>query len=498
MAIESAQAAASRPTPPEGPTLVLLDGNALFHRSFHAFPEEMSTTAGEPTNAVFGFARMLLDVLRIIKPEYLAVTFDRPTPTFRHRDYAPYKAHRPPVPDAMRPQFARVRELVAAFRMPVYEVDGFEADDVLGTLARQAMATPAHTIIATGDLDTLQLVNERTRVTFARSPRRGEFDYFDIAAVEQRYGFAPPRLVDYKSLVGDTSDNIPGVPGIGQKTATRLIQEYGTLEDILAHVDVLPPRVRAALTEHADQARQSKYLATIVTDVPVTLDLAGARALSYNLEELRRYFFELEFYSLADRIPRPTGTAPVAAAEEHASGISTAAASTSATSTENETAAAQLSLFADSELQALTEQGATQPYGVIAPAPARTITPPTTGTNTMVIDTSEGLDVLARSLAAAPIFSFDLETDSTNEMRAGIVGLSFSMGAGEAYYIPVGHIADADGNSPGRQLPVPETLERLRPALADPARAKVAHNAKFDMMVLCATACAWKASASTR
>jgi DNA polymerase-1 len=468
--------------PTEGPSLVLLDGNALFHRSFHAFPEEMSTTGGEPTNAVFGFARMLLDVLRIIKPAYLAVTFDRPTPTFRHKDYAPYKAHRPPVPDGMRPQFARVRELVAAFRLPVYELDGFEADDVLGTLARQALTTPARTIIATGDLDTLQLVNERTRVTFARSPRRGEFEYFDVAAVERRYGFAPPQLVDYKALVGDTSDNIPGVSGIGQKTATKLIQEYGTLEDILAHMEELPPRVRANLAEHVDLARQSKYLATIVTDVPVTLDLERARALSYDLDEVRRYFFELEFYSLADRIPAPTAAAPTG-------GAARAAVAPSMPLAEEQLAledagTSQLSLFAESDLQALTEAGDTQPFGVVTPVVPRAVPTPITSTSTMVIDTPEALEVLAHSLAAAPIFSFDVETDSANEMRARLVGISCAMGTGEAYYIPVGHTADASGDAPGRQLPLAQVIERLRPVMEDATKPKTAHNAKFDMMVL--------------
>ena len=231
-------------------SLVLIDGHALYHRSFHAFPEEIASSSGEPTNAVFGFTRMLLDVLRIIHPAYLIVTFDRPTPTFRHKNFGPYKAHRPPLPDALRAQFPRVREVISAFNIPVYELDGYEADDLLGTLSLQAEQQRIPTVIATGDLDTLQLIDDWVRVTFARSPRRGEFEYFDAAAVEQRYGFAPLRLVDYKALVGDTSDNIPGVPGIGQKTATKLIEQYGTLEEILAHVDELPPRTKTALTEN--------------------------------------------------------------------------------------------------------------------------------------------------------------------------------------------------------------------------------------------------------
>ncbi|HUY75371.1 MAG TPA: DNA polymerase I, partial [Ktedonobacterales bacterium] len=483
---------------PNAPTLALLDGHALFHRSFHAFPEEMSTAAGEPTNAVYGFTRMLLDILRYVRPDYLIVTFDRPTPTFRHKNYAPYKAHRPLLPDSMRAQFPRVREVVSAFSIPIYEIDGFEADDVLGTLARQAEAQRTKVTIATGDLDTLQLVDDWVRVTFARNPQRGNFDYFDVAAMEARYGFAPPRLVDYKSLVGDKSDNIPGVPGVGEKTATKLIQDYGTLENILAHVDALAPRVRAALTEHEEQARQSKYLATIVTDVPLTLDLEGARALRYDPDRVLRLFRELEFSSLVDRLPRraaDAGTAsatftPAPSAPRLAIVVTPSAigAADDPTLIPAPIGPAQLSLFDESALQALAEEGDTAliagPMMLTMPRPQTVLTMPTTGTSTLVIDTPEGLDVMARSLANAGIFAFDLETDSTNELHAKIVGLSFAVSEGEAFYVPVGHLADATGTEPGRQLPLAEVVERLRPVMSDPQVGKVGHNAKFDMMVL--------------
>ena len=469
------------------PTLALLDGHALYHRSFHAFPDEMSTAAGEPTNAIYGFTRMLLDVLRIIKPDYLALTFDRPTPTFRHKEFAPYKAHRPSLPDSMRAQFGRVRDVVAAFNIPIYELDGFEADDLLGTLSLQAEEQRIQTVIATGDLDTLQLIDDWVRVTFARSPRRGEFEYFDRAAVEARYGFGPEHVVDYKALVGDTSDNIPGVPGIGQKTASKLIQQYGTLEDILAHSDDLAPRVKASLTENRDQAIQSKHLATIVRDAPVTLDLAGARALNYDPDHARRVLYELEFYSLADKLPRRLGeedTPQVVARETRPAPANAAVRPPAIDADGSDDAAAQLSLFGQDELQALAEEG-----DVVAPPLAPSVTPKTptaaaSSTNTLVIDTPEALDVLARALAAADIFAFDLETDSTNELQAGIVGLSFSLGAGEAYYIPVGHTTDTEGNPPARQLAEADVLERLRPVFGDESVSKVGHNAKFDMLVL--------------
>jgi DNA polymerase-1 len=469
---------------PTGQQLVLIDGHALFHRSFHAFPEEMTTRDGQPTNAVYGFTRMLLDVLQRIRPDYLIVTFDRPTPTFRHKEYTPYKAQRPPLPDSMRPQFPRVREIVRAFGIPIYEMDGYEADDVIGTLARQAEARGLRVTIATGDLDTLQLVDDAVRVTFARTPRRGEFDYYDVAKVEEKYGFAPPRLVDYKALVGDKSDNIPGVPGIGDKTATRLIEEYGTLEEILTHRDALPARTAAALAEHEAQARQSKHLATIVTTVPLQLDLESARALRYNPEDVLQLFRDLEFFSLVDRLPRRADAeSPLPA---------TAVAAASPVPTPPRTieqppdGAAQLSLFEESDLQALAEQGteiaaprapALPPYAYQQP-----MAPPVT--NTLVIDTPAALDVLARTLAAARTFAVDLETDSTDELRANIVGIALSMGRDEAYYIPIGHTTAPDGAEPGRQLPLADTLARLGPVLTDRAIGKVGHNAKFDMMVL--------------
>lgn len=486
------------------PTLVLIDGHALYHRSFHAFPEEMSSTiSGEATNAVFGFTRMLLDVLRIIHPEYLAVTFDRPTPTFRHTTYKPYKAHRPPLPEGLRAQFPRVREVVRAFNMPIYELDGFEADDLLGTLSLQAKQEHVRTVIATGDLDTLQLIDDWVRVTFARSPRRGEFEYFDREAVLQRYGFEPVRLVDYKALVGDTSDNIPGVPGIGQKTATKLIEQYETLEGILAHVDELAPRVKAALTEHAEQARQSKYLATIVRDAPVTLDLEAARALHYDPDRVLALFRELEFHSLVDKLPRrgdaqtaqltqtaAGGASPGAPAPTGSAGREDGARVSTRVSTEPARGddGMQLSLFEEAELQALAEQGTELPTtSRFAAAPPITLAPtttPTTGTNTLIIDTPAALDVLASTLSNATMVAFDLETDNIDEMHANIVGLSFSLGPGEAFYVPVGHLPAADGADPGRQLPLAQVIKKLRPALEDASVGKVGHNAKYDMMVL--------------
>ncbi|MBV9616389.1 MAG: hypothetical protein JO031_13100, partial [Ktedonobacteraceae bacterium] len=281
--------------------LVLIDGHAIIHRAFHAVPEDFSTSAGEPVNATFGFTSMLMKALLEEKPDYIAMTFDRPSPTFRHTEYALYKAHRPTLPDNMKPQFARIREVVQAFGIPIYEKDGFEADDILGTLSVQARLQGVDTIIYTGDMDTLQLVNDQVIVKVAK---RGitEVTEYDEAEVEHRYGFPPLKLPDFKGLVGDKSDNIPGVPGIGEKTAARLIAEYGDLEGILAHVDQLKPKEQKLLREASEQARQSKYLATIVLDAPVQLDLAACQMNAVNSERVLTLFRQLEFRTLVEKV----------------------------------------------------------------------------------------------------------------------------------------------------------------------------------------------------
>ena len=280
--------------------LVLIDGHAMIHRAFHAVPEDMSTRSGEVVNATFGFTMLLMKALNDEKPDYIAMTFDRPVPTFRHQQFAEYKAHRPTMPEIMRPQFGRIREVVEAFGIPIYEKDGFEADDVLGTLSVQATNEDVDTIIFTGDMDTLQLVDDHVTVKVAK---RGisEVETYDEAAVMKRYGIEPRQLPDFKGLVGDKSDNIPGVPGVGEKTASKLISEYGSVENILEHFAELKPKEQRLLQEHEEQARQSKYLATIVRDVPVQLDLEGARNGQANRDKVLALFRQLEFRSLIDR-----------------------------------------------------------------------------------------------------------------------------------------------------------------------------------------------------
>src|SRR6202162_3899278 len=286
-------------------TLLLVDGHNLVYRAFFAMPA-LSNSRGEMTNAAYGFTSMLFKALNDTTPTYAVAAFDLAGPTFRHEKFADYKAQRSRAPAELQAQFPWAREVVRALGIPIIEVPTFEADDVIGTLARKAEAAGLDVIILTGDLDTLQLVPAHVRV-FAS--RRGISDtiIYDLDKVRERYGFEPPLVVDFKALQGDPSDNIPGVPGIGEKTAMALVREYGPLERVLEAVPLMPPgRVRRALEEHMEQARLSKWTATIVTDVEVDLPLDEARLFHYDETAVRELFDRLEFRSLLPRLPGRT------------------------------------------------------------------------------------------------------------------------------------------------------------------------------------------------
>ncbi len=283
--------------------LVLIDAHSLIYRAFFALPP-MSTSDGQVTNAVYGFTSMLAIVLAS-RPEFAAAAFDLPAPTFRSKEYEEYKAGRRAMPDDLRPQIEKVREVLEAFSIPIYGVEGYEADDVIGTLARIAEERGHAVTIVSGDLDCLQLVTESVE---ALVPRRGITDTFVYGPdqVRQRYGFEPPQLIDFKALRGDTSDNIPGVPGVGDKTAAKLVQDFGSVEALLERVEELPEgRLKNSLKEHADKVRLGKRMVTIVRDVPVELDLERSRWTRYDYEKVRTVFDRLEFRQLLTRFPPP-------------------------------------------------------------------------------------------------------------------------------------------------------------------------------------------------
>ncbi len=297
-------------------TLLLVDGHNLVYRAFHAMPA-LTNSRGEMTNAAYGFTSMLFKALNDTTPTYAIAAFDPPGPTFRHEKFPEYKAQRLRAPDELRSQFPWAREVVEALGIPIVEIPTFEADDVIGTLAQKAEAAGLDVIILTGDLDVLQLVTEHIRV-FASRRGISETIIYDLDKVRERYGFEPPLVVDFKALQGDPSDNIPGVPGIGEKTAMSLVQQYGPLERVLEAVPTMPPgRVQRALEGHMEQARLSKWTATIKVDVDVDLPNERARLFHYDEAVVRELFDRLEFRSLLPRLPGRTvedGSAPASSA----------------------------------------------------------------------------------------------------------------------------------------------------------------------------------------
>jgi DNA polymerase I len=284
--------------------LMLLDGNGLIYRGYFALINTpLTTSKGELVNAVFGFCNIVLRGFQDIQPDYAVIAFDLSGPTFRHEQFAAYKATRQRMPDDLRDQFPKVREVVKALRIPVLELAGFEADDVIGTLTVEAEERGLDTTIVTGDLDMLQLVTDRTRLMTTRMGVQNTVIY-DPQKILERYGLRPGQMIDFKALKGDSSDNIPGVPGVGEKTAAKLIGDYGSLDGLYEHVDeVNPARLREPLLEAKDQVLLGRELMRIVRDLPVKLDLEAARLGDYDRETVIRLFREFEFRTLIERLP---------------------------------------------------------------------------------------------------------------------------------------------------------------------------------------------------
>ncbi|HVH31918.1 MAG TPA: 5'-3' exonuclease H3TH domain-containing protein, partial [bacterium] len=280
--------------------LVLLDANGLVYRAFFALPY-FTTSNGRPTNAVYGFTNMLLKVLDEEKPVYVAAAFDKAAPTFRHTQFKEYKATRQRMPDDLRPQIQTTKEILEALAIPIFEVEGYEADDILATMARKAAAERFDVLIVTGDLDMLQLVDDTIKV-MVTSRGISETTVYDLKTFRARFGFEPARLPDYKGLKGDTTDNIPGVPGVGEKTAGQLIQTAGTVEALLEHVDRAPTKFQEPLRRLRDQILQSKHLATLATDVPIQWSWGELARHAPDQERLRELFASLEFKSLVERV----------------------------------------------------------------------------------------------------------------------------------------------------------------------------------------------------
>lgn len=288
--------------------LVVIDSNALVHRAFHALPPTLTSNKGVLTNAVYGFTSVLLKMLKDLKPDYVVATYDLAGPTFRHEEFAEYKAHREKAPDELYNQIPLTKKIITAFGIPIYEKQGFEADDLIGALAEKAKKEKdLQTIIVTGDLDTLQLVDKERVVVFTLRKGLTDTVIYNEDEVKKRYSLSPDQVVDFKGLKGDPSDNIPGVPGIGEKTASSLIQEFGSIEELYKKIGSgkakLSPKLIEKLIENKDQAFFSKKLATIIRDVPVDFSLSNADwRQNLNRSEIDKLFKEFGFYSLIKRL----------------------------------------------------------------------------------------------------------------------------------------------------------------------------------------------------
>ena len=438
------------------PLLILVDGSALFHRGYHAIPH-LSNSQGEPTNAVYGFTMILFKVLAELKPDYAVVAWDKSRHTFREEMYPAYKATRVKQPDDLYAQIPVTKELVKRLGLPLIEVDRYEADDIIGTLSRKAEKTgDLEVVIVTGDKDQLQLI-DRGVVVDMFNPRGMEPTRYDLAKMKEKYGLTPTQFIDYKALVGDPSDNIPGVKGIGDKGAQKLLAEYSTLEGVYAHLAEITGKQQEYLENGREMAFLSRELSRIVVDMPIELDLDAAEVGNYDREAVHELFSRLDFRStLLAKLPAMKGVKGA----KRTKGADTlrATGGTPDSGATGESPAA-MSLFGD------------------APSERRADRSHLDKVKYEAVTTATALAALVDRLAAASVFALDTETTSVDTMEAELVGLSFCLEEARAYYVPMAHLT-------GDQMPREQVLEALRPILENEAVKKTGHNLKYDYEVL--------------
>ncbi len=396
---------------------VIFDGNALVHRAFHALPP-LATKDGLIVNAVYGFATIFLRVLKELKPKYVAVTFDLPGGTFRHQAYKEYKAQRVKAPQELYDQIPLVKELVSAFPLKIYEAKGYEADDVIGTLTKKVEEMGLESIIVTGDMDALQLVDKHTKI-YTLKHGLSETMIYDIAAVKERFGLAPEQMIDYKALRGDPSDNIPGVTGIGEKTAGELIKEFGSLENLYKEIknkskklSSVKQRVLDLLVEQKKQAEMSQMLATIVRDVNLKFDLGDCAVDHVNGDELVKLFSKFEFKSLLPRIPQ---------------------------------IAADLKIQTKQAVKIKGEQ------------------------KYELVDSETGLKKMLKVIEAATEIAVDTETTSVDPWQSELVGISLAIKAGEGWFVSAKLLKEKT-----------PTVSEFIKILEDEKVKKIGHNIKYD------------------
>ncbi len=431
-------------------TFLLIDGHSQAYRAYFGVKTPLATARGEMTTAVFGFVRKLFSVLREFQPDGVAVAFDKGA-TWRHEEFAQYKATRDVMPDDMRPQMARIEQILEALHIPILAIENYEADDVLGALAKQAADEGHDVLILTGDRDMFQLVTDRIRVLYTSGGPSPVTTSYGLAEIAARYeGLNPEQFLDMKALVGDTSDNIPGAPGVGEKTAIRFLKQYGSLDGLYACIDeVRGPKTQQNVRDAEANVRRNKRLMTIVRDLDVTFDAEGFRLQEHDTGAVRRLFEELEFRSFLrelnlirearssnDKDGQSAGQTPAIPEDSQ---LTLFAAGTAATFQPN--------------LSAIEEH----PY--------------------LCIQTEADLTRLLEVLNKAEILAFDVETTATDPMNAALVGLGIAWAKGEGCYIPLSH------SSGEQQLPWTQVQAALQPFFARTDLPKVTHNGKYDLVV---------------
>ena len=457
----------------ERPLLLVIDGHAMVYRAFFSIPERLTTSTGQDTRGVYGFLMTFLKVVRDHKPTHVAVAFDTSAPTFRDERYPEYKAGRPPAPDALRQQFPLVKEVLDAFKIPYFEKDGWEADDLIGTMCRVATEQGVNTLVVTGDKDELQLVSDSVNVLMYTG--FGNTKVYGIEAFRERFaGLMPESLPDIKGLQGDPSDNIPGVPGIGEKAAFAVLKGRDRLEKVyedLDEIEAMPSselrgakRVRRLLEENREVAFEGRWLTTIARDAPMDFKMEDTRFWRYDRDEVVTTLLGLEFRSALAQVPDPANRdGSPEDGQQLGLGFGSGDSNNGADGNRDAGNKVPVSRGDSVEVQ----------YSAV----------------TDIAD----LKALVKELSTASGFAFDTETSGINPMNSDLVGVSFSNAEGRAWYVPVGHVPPApddvgEDDEPDDteivQIPLDQALEAMRGLFADPDVPKTAHNANFDVMVL--------------
>lgn len=405
---------------------VLVDGSSYLFRAYHAMPD-MSNSKREPTGTIYGVINMMRRLLKDYDPEYLAVVFDAKGKTFRNDMYEEYKANRPPMPDELRQQIEPIHQIIKAMGLPLICVSGVEADDVIGTLSEQATAKGIDTIISTGDKDMAQLVNKHVSLVNTMTDV-----HMDIDGVKEKFGVPPERIIDYLALIGDTSDNVPGVPKVGPKTAVKWLSQYDSLDGVMQHAEEITGKVGENLRDFMDKLPLSRDLVTIKCDVDLDVNPETLKRETPDFESLSELYAHFEF---------KTWLAEAKSGSSNDSNVS-------------------------NDNSSVNNKAVNEVKELIA--------------NYETIFTETELDKWLKKLTKADCFSFDLETTSLDYMQAEIVGLSFSVKEGEAAYVPVGH----DYVDAPKQLNRELVLAKLKPLLEDEKVCKLGQNLKYDMNVL--------------